>query len=347
MLKFKVNFSILLLSSALCSGVTYLVNKGNTKHVNNNLAAATVVSSKPTNIANVSCGSVSHRLEGYKYIKPLLWGDKTCESGNYAALKAELVSAIDKYKQAGVIDNCSVYMKVFSKGEFVSINENDMFHPGSLIKLPILITYLSMEEKNAGVLNRKLTFNLPPGGLPQQTYNSNQIQPGKSYTIKELLRYMIAFSDNNATYLLNENVDLDVFKKMYVDFGMPVPDVRDRNYQITAKDYSAFLKVIYNAGYLTINNSEYVAELLHECDFNEGIASGLPKSVEVAHKFGEWGDVKTQKHQLSESAIVYLNSSPYLITVMTSGADVKKLPAVISEISKLTYNKIREQEVTF
>ncbi len=343
MLNFKVNFSILLISSVFCSGVTYLVTKSGIKHVNNNLTAATEVSPKVAKATTVSCGSVSHRLEGYKYIKPLLWGDKTCESGNYSNLKADLVSAIDKYKQQGVIDNCSVYMKVFNKGEFVSINENETYHPGSLIKLPILITYLTMEEKNAGVLNRKLTFNLPPGGLPRQTYNSNQIQPGKSYTIKELLRYMIAFSDNNATYLLNENVDIDAFKKMYADFGLPVPDVRDRNYQITAKDYSAFL----NAGYLTINNSEYVAELLHQCDFNDGIASGLPQNVEVAHKFGEWGDVKTQKHQLSESAIVYLNNSPYLITVMTSGADVKKLPAVISDISKLAYNGIREREVTF
>ena len=55
-----------------------------------------------------------------------------------------------------------------------------MYHPASLIKLPILITYLKMEEKNPGILNKKLVFTLPKGGVPQQTYNTHQIEPGKS-----------------------------------------------------------------------------------------------------------------------------------------------------------------------
>lgn len=343
----KVNLSALLVSSLLCSGITYMVCyssfKHSTKHEEN--ITRTVA---PTAVpAASSCSSVSYRLEGYKYIKPLLWGDKTCESPNLSDLKKELMDAIDKYKQLGEIQDASVYMKIFKGGEFLSINDGNMYHPGSLIKLPILMTYLWMEEKKQGVLDRKLTFTLPPGGVPQQTYNSNQIQPGKTYTIRELLRYMIAFSDNNATYLLNENVDLDAFRKMYADFKLPVPDVHDRNYQISAKDYSAFLKVIYNAGYLNINNSEFVAELLSQCDFKEGIAAGLPSNIPVAHKFGEWGNVKTQEHQLSESAIVYMDKIPYLITIMTRGNDVKRLPEVISGISKITFKNIQAKEVSF
>ena len=341
MLNNKVSFASLLVSSALCSGMTYMISYGTFKHSSKHSINTTIDASP----AVVSCGSISHRLEGYKFIKPLLWGDKTCESGNYSLLKKELVDAIDKYKQAGAIDDASVYMKVFNKGEFLSINENDAYHPGSLIKLPILITYLSTEEKNPGFLNKKLVFNLPKGKIPTQTYNSNQIKPGQSYAISELLRYMVAFSDNNATYLLNENVDIEAFKKMFSDFGLPVPDVHDRNYQITAKDYSSFLKVIYNAGYLTNPNSEYVAELLNQCDFNDGIANGLPENIKIAHKFGEWGD-KTN-HQLSESAIVYLDNAPYMITIMTKGKDVRKLPEVISSLSTLAFKNIKEREINF
>ncbi len=343
MLNKKVSLSNLLLSSVICSAVTFIACYNKFKHSGIQSANAASVRA---NTVPTSCGSVAHRLEGYKFVKPLLWGDKTCESANYAELKSELVNEIDIYKRNGAIDDASIYLKVFDKGEFLSINENEMFHPGSLIKLPILITYLTMEEKNPGVLNRKLVFNLPPGGVPRQTYNSNQIKPGESYTIKELLRYMIAYSDNNATYMLNQNVDLDAFKRMFADFGLPVPDVRDLNYQITAKDYSSFLKVIYNAGYLTTNNSEYAAELLNQCDFNDGIVKGLPSNVQIAHKFGEWGDrTNPNVHQLSESAIVYLDNSPYLITVMTKGKDVKRLPEVISNISKIAFKSIKEKEI--
>ncbi len=350
MLNNKVSFSSLFISSVLCSAVTFSVCYAKFKRSPiHSTSAAVAATLAPTVVP--SCGTVSHRLEGYKYIKPLLYVDKTCETGHLANLKTELVGQLDVYKQSGVIDNASIYLKLLgqgSGGEFISINENNYYHPGSLIKLPILITYMTMEEKHPGTLDKKIVFTQPKGGIPHQTYNSHQIEPGKSYSIKELLKYMVAFSDNNATYLLNENVDLEAFKKMFSDFGLIVPDVHDMNYQISAKDYSAFLKVIYNSGYLTISNSEYVAELLSQCDFKDGMQSGLPENVQLAHKFGEWGDRKDPNvHQLSESGIVYLNNSPYLITVMTQGRDVKKLPEVLKSISKLTFNKVKETEVPF
>ncbi len=345
MLSRKVNLSYLLLSCILSIAVTFTICFQKFKHKN---STGELQAKSIPMVAAPSCGVVSHRMEGYKFIKPLLYADKICETGNYQGLKYELVDAIDKFKQAGMIDNASVYLKIYNHGgEFLSINENELFHPGSLIKLPILITYLTMEEKTPGILNKKLLFTLPPGGVPQQTYNSNQIVPGKSYSIKELLKYMVAYSDNNATYLLNNNVDLAAFSKMFSDLGLTVPDVHDPNFQITAKDYSAFFKVIYNAGYLNIANSEYVAELLNQCDFKDGIQSGLPADVEIAHKFGEWGDRKNPTiHQLSESGIIYIKNSPYLLTVMTQGKDVKKLPDVLRAISKITFKNIKEKEET-
>lgn len=36
------------------------------------------------------------------------------------------------------------------------------------------------------------------------------------------------------------------------------------------------MKAIYNAAYLTINDSENAAELLTQCDFKDGIVKSLP-----------------------------------------------------------------------
>ncbi len=345
MLNKKISLKNVLVACGICSSITYIASYRTFKHTSQRtLAAATL----PVITPHASCGTVSHRLEGYKYIKPLLYGDKTCESGNYAGLKMQLEDAIKKFKEAGTLDDVSVYLKVFGKGEYMSINENTPFHPGSLIKLPILITFMVMEEKTPGILNKKLLVTVPPGGVPRQTYNSNQVVPGRSYTIKELLKYMVSYSDNNATYVLNNNVDLDAFRKMFSDFGIVVPDVKDMNYTISAKDYSAFLKVVYNAGYLTTANSEYVAELLAECDFKDGIQKGLPVNTPIVHKFGEWGDKHNPEiHQLSESGIIYMDNAPYLLTVMTQGKDVKKLPEVLNKISEITFRNVKEVDVTF
>ena len=188
-----------------------------------------------------SCEVESHRLVGFKFIKPLLYSNKTCESSKYNKLKSSIIEIIEQNKRMGNIDKASVYLKMFNSRDFILINEEDRFHPASLIKLPLLITYLQMEERNPGTLNKKIVFH-PIQGLPYQTYKSKKIEPEKSYTIKELLKYMIAYSDNNATYLLNENVDENAFKKMFSDFGLIVPDIHDVNYQISAKRLFRVLK---------------------------------------------------------------------------------------------------------
>ena len=56
------------------------------------------------------------------------------------------------------------------------------------------------------------------------------------------------------------------------------------------------------------------------------------------HKFGEQGTPLGK--ELHEIAIIYLNDSPYLLTIMTQGKEMSKLPPILSEISKITYNHL-------
>lgn len=149
---------------------------------------------------------------------------------------------------------------------------------------------------------------------------------------------MIIHSDNDATSLLFANMDLDVFKKIFTDFGLAEPNLQSSNYPITAREFSYFMRGLYNASYLNDKNSEFATELLGKCNFKNGMVSSIPSSTKIAHKFGESGDAKEQ--QLSESAIIYLNDNPYLITVMTKGKDYKQLPQIIKEISASVYQSM-------
>ncbi|MEO5776930.1 MAG: serine hydrolase [Flavobacterium sp.] len=290
-------------------------------------------------VSTSSCEYNIKRMTGLKFVKPILWVDENCESDNLAGTKQKVTEIIERYKQYEGVNSASVLIR--SSGKWTVINENEKYQPGSLFKVPVLIAILKMDEDNPGFLNKKVVYDKPIDAGKKVNFTSKTIKLGQSYTIKELLTYMIKYSDNEATILVEQNMDNKVLQKLFADIGVEVPNAYDSQYQFTVKDYSLFMRTIFNAGYLTIKNSEYAAELLAKCEFKEGIAKGLPANIKMAHKFGESGN-QIEK-QLHETAVVFLDNKGYLITVMTKGNDMKKLSNLIGDISRVVYQDISNE----
>ncbi|MGL2965970.1 serine hydrolase [Flavobacterium sp. XGLA_31] len=286
------------------------------------------------------CNYNIKRIDGFKFVRPILWVDEDCESDKLAATKQKITEIIEKYKQSGNVNNASVYLR--SNGVWTSVNPDEKYEPGSLFKVPILIAVLKMEENNPGFLNKVVTYNQEVATGKNVRFVSKAIVLGKSYSIRELLTYMIKYSDNAATILLEKYMEPKTLQKLFKDLGVEVPNLYANKYYFNAHDYTLFMRAIFNAGYLTISNSEYAAELLSECDFEDGIVKGLPPHTKIAHKFGESG-TETEK-QLHESAVVYIDDKAYMITVMTKGKDMKTLSALLSEISSTVYNDEKNRD---
>lgn len=296
---------------------------------------------KPIEIESVSDNSILScnynltRLNGYNYIKPLLFADEPCEAKKLAPLKYDVERMIRDLTSKGTISTASVYVRQLNQGEWISINENEKYNPGSLLKVPELITFMKMNEKAPGLLDKKIVYakalNLPK----QAHFVSRSIEVGKTYSIRQLLYYMIAYSDNYATMILNQQMDIEIFKKLFSDMGLAVPDVNSTDIPITARQYSLFMRALYNATYLSIEDSEFCTELLSHSDFKKGMLNGLPDNLRVVHKFGEAGD-GVNAH-FSEAGIVYINASPYLVTIMTKGKNNELLPGAVSNISKKVF----------
>lgn len=317
----------------LSSGITYLYCKKSSKQTaGNSLYESESVKGAVSNDFNV------YRMNSYEYIRPVIAIEKKEEADSLLGLKSKIVNYIEEKKKAGILISASVYLRVFHKGEWISVNDTETYYPGSLIKVAGLLTYLRMEELHPGTLDKRLSFESQKEIIPNQTYNSKQLEFGKSYSVRELLKYMIAYSDNNATYLLNKNVDMNLFLKLYSDLKLTPLDLKHKDVKMNIRDYSTFFKVIYNSTYLSLDHSEFAAELLSQCDFKEGMLKGLPKGTKIAHKFGEMGDPTSR--QLHEAGIIYLKDTPYLLTVMTKGYDITKMPSVISDITQMTYDEL-------
>lgn len=286
----------------------------------------------------VNCNVHKIRLNGYAYVKPLLLADENCPSEKFNQIRQQLQETITDFKYQGTIESASVYLRELNQGDWSGISENEKYLPGSLMKVPELITFMKMNEKNPGLLNKQIRYDKQMTPPKNAVYTSKSIQPGNVYTIKELLYYMIAYSDNNATMVLNSMMDLDMFKKSFTDLGMAEPDLSKKDIPLSAREFSLFMRAIYNASYLTKDDSEFSAELLSHSDFSTGLINGLPKNVKVVHKFGEAGD--SSFAHFSESGIIYTNNSTYLLTVMTKGKDLKVLPGVVSQIANKAYSFI-------
>ena len=282
-----------------------------------------------------ACNMTPKRLGGYNYIAPLLFIETQCEAESLEPLKNSIVAFIQQQKASGILNDASFYLRDISKTEWTGYNQDAQYFPGSLLKVPELISYLCWEEQKPGILNTKYFYDKPFFLDKNPVFLSKTLASGKAYTVKELLQYMITYSDNNATMVLNNNLDKTYFDKIIADFNMAPIDWTKPNYLISPKDFSVFMRVIYNASYLNINHSEWAAELLSTCNFKDGFAKGIPPGTKMIHKFGEAGD--PNEKQLHESAIIYINDHAYLLTVMTKGYDTRKLATVLAGIANIVY----------
>jgi beta-lactamase class A len=290
-----------------------------------------------------SCAVDIKRIEGFSYIKPLLFVDDNCEAEHLMGVKQKINSKIEQYKAQEGVSSASVYLREYKYSGWIAINDTDKYDPGSLFKVPVMMAILKMDDQNPGFLNKQIPYTKAFVDTKSIAYQPSQtIQLGKSYSIKELMTYMIKYSDNQATILLESQMKNEELQNLFSVVGLEVPNAYARQYQFTAKDYSLFMRAIFNASYLSIKNSEIAGELLGQSQFKDGLLKGLPATTKMAHKFGESGN--NGEKQLHESGIIYLENHPYLLTVMTRGNDMKKLSNLIAEISSLAHEEMSLDE---
>ena len=124
--------------------------------------------------------------------------------------------------------------------------------------------------------------------------------------------------------------------------GVPIT-VRDQDLQLSVRQYASFFRLLYNASYLNRTHSEQALALMAGSSYVKGLAAGVPKSVPVAHKFGERGNLDANiRYQLHDCGIVYHPHTPYLLCIMTQGDDFARMERAIRDISRLFYEEVEK-----
>lgn len=290
----------------------------------------------------------------FKYInKELACGDSfVVKKHAYKEFKVKVEDFIQQKVKEDEITEVSIYFRDLENGPTFGINEHAIFTPASLLKVPIMLTYLSLAENKPELLEKTLKFSrLKEGDLIHQSITpKDPIQENIAYSVRELLSHMIKYSDNNASftlalYLNKQYPDGQPFFDTIRGFGLIDPeDIAESN--LSVKSYASIFIQLYNSSFFSkTETSEEALRLLAESDFIKGIVAGVPSGISVAHKFGERQIADNEQKQFHDCGIVYYPKNPYLLCVMTRGDDFDKLPGVVSEISRMVYEEFESRRL--
>jgi beta-lactamase class A len=295
------------------------------------------------------------RLTGYQYISPLI-------SCNLSSIKqfsqdqpvvSAIQSAIAQDTSVGDVTDASVYFSDFTTGQSANVNGNEKYYPASLGKVPIMMAYYAMAENSSSVLDEENAYpaTAPNLNTQQEIPPSDAITPGQEYTNEQLIEYMIKYSDNDAADVLTAlttPADLQGIQDVYADLQVPVDNevTASSSDIMTPQQYSILFRTLYNATYLSRDDSEKALALLTQTTFTQGIVAGVPSSTVVAHKYGLAsylsGGVPYQ-WELHDCGIVYAPGHPYSLCVMTKGVtSIAAQEKTIADISSAVYGEVED-----
>lgn len=285
------------------------------------------------------------RAGGYRFINPLLECDNYTASKLNSLLKLE--SEVKGYIQTAQAEKkltfASVYFRDLNNGPWMGINENEIYSPASLLKVPIMIGVLKKAESDPTLLSKKIKYTKRLDlAVDPNILDGKLVKIGESYTVENLLERMIEHSDNEAKEMLLAIIGEQFLVKVIEDIGIYLKGVNAANDFVSVKQYSGFFRLMYNATYLNREMSEKALSILAKTSFEKGLTAKLPAGTVVSHKFGERGMADSNLRQLHDCGIVYFKGNPYLVCVMTRGTDFTQQGAAIAEISAIIYKNVEE-----
>jgi beta-lactamase class A len=261
--------------------------------------------------------------------------------GKRAAMEKDVAQLVTALRAEGRVTASAVYFRDLNNGPWFGIDERKPFIPGSLLKLPIALSVYWRAEREPGVFTHYITYDgvVPASFAALGQGTEDTLTPG-TYTVHELVSFMLRDSSNAAAALLVEYQGEARLKSIFSDLGIEPPV--NGGYMIDVKTYGAFFRILYNASYIDQPAAEEMLDTLTRSSFTSGIAAGVPSDVRVAHKFGTRVLDPDGTRQLHDCGIVYAPQTPYVLCIMTQGKRTADLEYVLKEISKHVYDHVAE-----
>lgn len=280
--------------------------------------------------------------QNYSYINPLLYVKADQELfPELDEIRDVLKKEMDSDIKAGKAERISAYFRDLNTGRWAGINTEELYQPGSIMKVAIAITYYKEKERDKNLLNKQIYYK--HSSYDSQHYKPEKVLDEGYYSAERLIENMIKYSDNNAVDSLLKGME-DRVIETHKDLDIPLPP-KDFSDFMSTRVFSRLFRVLYNATYLDREDSEKILGLLSEANFNNGLKKGIPNDLKLSHKFGEYTGLNQNGQavyrELHDCGIIYYQDSPYFLCIMTRGNNFESLEKVIQKISLITYEYVR------
>jgi beta-lactamase class A len=240
------------------------------------------------------------------------------------ALRDRLMSVLDDEE-----DEYAFVVKDLSSGRGATHNADKNFYAASLFKL--FVMYEVFNQQASGSVDWQDELLMTP------YYDSQGLGPSETalcqvLTVSEALQAMMRISDNAAAHLLQDLVGPANVNQSLQALGILDSGLYSVELPSTASDVALLLEAIANGEAVSEPASADMVELMASESINNGLRSGVPGRVKVAHKTGNWSDAT------HDAGIVFAESGPYLFVAM-SEADYET--ELIEELSRETWEHFR------
>jgi len=260
------------------------------------------------------------------------------------ALKEDLKDVVvHSGQQSGIL------IKDLKTGYKIGFNEDISFPAASLIKVPIMAcVYCASNEGKLNLQNKIVIKNQDKTSGAGILKN---VPEGVSFDIEELVRLMIAYSDNTATNLLIDQLGFDYLNSCFKNLGLKNTVIfrkildnqarkEGRENYTTAQDIGNILEMIYRKELINKEISEKCLEYLKQQKIRDRIPAFLPPDVIVAHKTGLENGV------CHDAGIIFSKEGDFLICILTQHRfkTAHHSKHFIAEVSKRLYFAFNKDE---
>jgi beta-lactamase class A len=242
-------------------------------------------------------------------------------SPDTAQLRGRLAPLIAEH--AGVV---GISVRDLATGQGVSIRGDEPFPSASLIKVAVLVTLL--EEVERGRIDLAERSSLVARDRVGGSGILKHMDSGLAPTLEDLAWLMISISDNTATNLILDKVDVRTVGAKMESLGLPRSKIHSKTFRretSIAMDSSA----LYGLGVTTPDETVQLFALLHEgravsptldslalamlaANQDDALLTRwLPAGVRVAHKSGAVARAR------NDCGIIYSPAAPVALCVMT------------------------------
>ncbi len=235
-------------------------------------------------------------------------------------------------------------VKDLATGSTSAVNPSASMPAASTIKIPVMVEVFRQLELDNFDLNTNLTLKRADKDWGSGTLGDAPV--GRSYPIYRLLTAMITLSDNTATNMLIRLVGRRNINREMTKLGLAHTKLSDsihsrgnsirRALRTSPADMVLLLTAMAEERLVDAWSSRQMIAILTGQRHNSLLPQPLPPGIQIAHKTGTLHDT------LNDVGIVYADTEPYVIAVMTTNLPTLTLGrSFIRSVSRVSYDALQ------